>query len=62
MVLFDPGLNGMPGLSNVNSSTLTGNAVYYRCRQANVILDRARKTGNPYRWEAYTSDKYLDSV
>jgi hypothetical protein len=31
MVLFDPGLDGMPSLSNTDLATLAGYAVYARC-------------------------------
>jgi hypothetical protein len=31
MVLFDPDLDGMPGLSNVDLVTFTEDAVYARC-------------------------------
>jgi hypothetical protein len=30
-VLFDPDLDGMPGLSNADTATFTGDAVYARC-------------------------------
>jgi hypothetical protein len=44
VVLFDPCLNGMLGLSNADLPTLTGDAVYARCPQAEVILNKSEES------------------
>jgi hypothetical protein len=54
MVLTDPGCNGVFGLSNVDLTTLTGDAVNTWCFQAEVILDRLKETGNLIKQEAYS--------
>jgi hypothetical protein len=54
VVLFDPGLNGMSYLSNVDLPTLAGDAVNTQCFHAKVIIDGLKETGDPPRWEAYS--------
>jgi hypothetical protein len=51
-VLFDPGLIGLSGLSNVNLPTLTGSAVSTSYLQAKVMLHELKETGSLLRHEA----------
>jgi hypothetical protein len=44
----------MSGLSNVDFSTLEGDAVNTQCFQAEVILDRLKETTNLPRQENYS--------
>jgi hypothetical protein len=46
VVLLDPGLNGMPGLSNVDPTTFAWVAVGTSCFQVKVMLDRVKETGD----------------
>jgi hypothetical protein len=45
-MLLDPGLNGMPVLTNVDLTTFVEDAVNARCFEAKVILG-SNKTGKP---------------
>jgi hypothetical protein len=58
MVLLDSGLNGMSNLSNADTPSVTGDAVYVQCFQAKVIFDIAEESGNIVRWVAYISDVF----
>jgi hypothetical protein len=58
MVLLDSSLNGMSALSNADTPSVTGNAVYAQCFQAKIIFDIAEETGKFVRWEAYISDVF----
>jgi hypothetical protein len=51
---FDPVLNGMPSLTNIDLTTFTGDAVDTSCFQAKVILDGLKETGDLPRWETYS--------
>jgi hypothetical protein len=48
----------MSSLSNADTPSVTGNAVYAQCFQAKVIFDIAEETGNVVRWETYISDVF----
>jgi len=49
-VLLDPGLSGMPSLSNVDLTMFAGDAVNTSCFEAKVILDRPKETDDLPRW------------
>jgi hypothetical protein len=53
MVILYP-CSSMSSLSTIDTPILVGN-VYAQCFQAEVILDRAKETGDLPRWEAYRS-------
>jgi hypothetical protein len=52
VLLLDSGLNVTPGLSNVDLPMCTGDALNTQCFQAEVILDRVKKTDDLPRWAA----------
>jgi hypothetical protein len=56
MVLFDAGLNGTPGMSNVDPPTLAEVGAYARCFEAKVILDWPKESGLLPRRKAYRFD------
>jgi hypothetical protein len=49
LVLLDPGLDGTPGLSDVDLTTLAGHAAYTRSLGSQVILHRPKETGDLLR-------------
>jgi len=55
-VLLDLGLNGIPGLTNVDLNTFMGDAVNAKCFKARVILDRPKETCGLPKQEAYSFD------
>jgi hypothetical protein len=55
-VFLGPGCSGMPGSSNVDLITFTGDAVNTSCFQSNVILDEPKETGDLPRWKPYSFD------
>jgi hypothetical protein len=56
VVLLDLGLNGTPGLSNVDHTKFAGNTVNANRFQAKVILDVPKEIGDIPRWEARSFD------
>jgi hypothetical protein len=54
VVLLDPGLNGMPNLSNVDLTTFAADSVNARCFEIEIIFDRQKETVALLRWEAYS--------
>jgi hypothetical protein len=54
VALLDPGLNGTPGMTNVDLTTFAEVAVDASCSQIKVILDGPKKTGDRPRREAYS--------
>jgi hypothetical protein len=56
VVFLGSGLNGTPGLTNVDLTTFAGVAVDARCFQARVILDGPKETGDLHRRE---TDSFL---
>jgi hypothetical protein len=56
VVLLHPGLIGVSSLSNIDLTTVTGDALKASCFQAMVICDGPKETGILPRQEAYSFD------
>jgi hypothetical protein len=61
LVLFDPGLNGMAGLPDVDFTTLAGHAVHIRSLESQVCFTGRRKLGIFFRGRPTDLMLYLDS-
>jgi len=56
VLLPDPGLSGMPSLSNADHTIFSEKAPSASWFQAKVILDSLKETGNLLRQETYSFD------
>jgi hypothetical protein len=56
VLLLDPGLTEMPGLTNADPTTFAGDAVDARCFQAKIILDAPKENRDPPMQEVPHSD------
>jgi hypothetical protein len=58
MVLLDIGLKEISSLSNADTPSVTGSAVYEKYFQTKIIFDMGKEIGNVFIWEAHICDVF----